>query len=48
MINEWANPQEAIKRKNSWLIVNGKQILTFLLAKEKFKEEIKRAAASFE
>jgi len=48
IINEWANPQEAIKRKNSWLIVNGKQILTFLLAKEKFKEEIKRAAASFE
>jgi hypothetical protein len=47
MINEWENPQEAIKRKNSWLIVNAKHIRTFLMAKERFKEEIKQAISSF-
>jgi hypothetical protein len=47
IINEWENPQEAIKRRNSWLIVNAKQILTFLVAKERFREEIKRAIGSF-
>jgi hypothetical protein len=47
MINEWEKPQEAIKRKNSWLTVNAKQIRTFLMEKEKFKEEIKRAIGQF-
>jgi hypothetical protein len=44
MINEWQNPEESIKRKNWWLIVNAKPIYTFFMETEKFKEEIKRAA----
>ncbi len=45
MINEWDNPQESIKRKNWWLIVNAKPIKTFFMEKEKFKEEVRRAAS---
>lgn len=43
MINEWEKPEEAIKRKNRWLIVNAKSIQTFFMETEKFKEEIKQA-----
>lgn len=43
MINEWENPEEAIKRKNWWLIVNSKPIKTFFMETEKFKEEVKQA-----
>jgi len=44
MINEWERPEESIKRKNWWLIVNAKPIQTFFLETEKFKEEIRQAA----
>lgn len=47
MINEWEKPREAIKRKNWWLTVNAKQIRTFLMEKEKLKEEIKQAISQF-
>jgi len=43
IINEWEKPEESIKRKNWWLIVNAKPIYTFFMETEKFKEEIKRA-----
>ncbi len=45
MINEWEKPEEAIKRKNWWLIVNAKPIQTFFMETEKFKEEIKQAVS---
>jgi len=45
MINEWEKPEEAIKRKNWWLIVNTKPIQTFFMETEKFKEEIKHAVS---
>jgi thiol-disulfide isomerase/thioredoxin len=43
MINEWQKPEESIKRKNWWLIVNTQSIHTFFMETEKFKAEIKRA-----
>lgn len=43
MINEWEKPEESIKRKNCWLIVNAKPIKTFFMETEKFKKEIKQA-----
>lgn len=43
MINDWKNPQESIKRKNWWLIVNAKPIKTFFTEREKFREEIRKA-----
>lgn len=43
MINEWEKPEEAIKRKKCGLIVNAKQIQTFFMETEKFKEEVKQA-----
>jgi len=43
MINEWQKPEESIKRKNWWLIVNAKPIHTFLMEEEKFKAEVKGA-----
>jgi len=43
MIDEWEKPEESIKRKNWWLIVNAKPIHTFFMETEKFKEEIKQA-----
>ncbi|MEM3536738.1 MAG: hypothetical protein QXF44_03060 [Candidatus Bathyarchaeia archaeon] len=43
MINEWEKPEESIKRKNWWLIVNAKPIHTFFMETEKFKEEIRLA-----
>ncbi|MFP3984922.1 MAG: GNAT family N-acetyltransferase [Candidatus Bathyarchaeia archaeon] len=46
LINEWAKPDESIKRKNCQLIVNAKPIHTFFLETEKFKEEVKQAAES--
>ena len=45
MINEWEKPGESVKRKNWWLIVNGKPIQTFFMETEKFKEEIKQAVS---
>lgn len=44
MIDEWEKPEESIKRKNWWLVVNAKPIQTFFMETEKFKEEIRRAA----
>jgi GNAT superfamily N-acetyltransferase len=43
MINEWERPEEAIKRKNHWLIVNATPIHTFFMAEEQFKREVKQA-----
>jgi len=43
MVNEWEKPEESIKRKNWWLIVNAKPIQTFFMNTEKFKEEIGEA-----
>jgi len=43
MINEWEKPQESMKRKNWWLIVNAKPIHTFFMETEKFKEELRQA-----
>jgi len=43
VINEWEKPDESIKRKNWWLIVNAKPIRTFFMETEKFKQEIKLA-----
>jgi hypothetical protein len=34
MINEWEKPEESIKRKNWWLIVNAKPIHTFFMETE--------------
>jgi hypothetical protein len=45
LINEWEKPEEAMKRKNSWLIVNAKPIRTFFMETEKFKEEIRQAVS---
>lgn len=45
MINDWERPEESIKRKNWWLIVNAKPIQTFFMETEKFKEEIKQAVS---
>ncbi|MEM3577918.1 MAG: GNAT family N-acetyltransferase [Candidatus Bathyarchaeia archaeon] len=43
MINTWEKPEESIKRKNWWLIVNAKPIRTFFMETEKFKKEIWQA-----
>ncbi len=43
IINEWERPEESIKRRNWWLIVNAKPIHTFFMDTEKFKEEIRQA-----
>jgi hypothetical protein len=43
LINEWEKPEEAIKRKNSWLTANAKPIHTFFMETEKFKQEIRQA-----
>jgi predicted GNAT family acetyltransferase len=43
MINDWEKPEESIKRRNWWLIVNARPIYTFFMETEKFKDEIKRA-----
>jgi len=43
MINEWESPEEVIKRKNQWLVVNAKPIYTFFMAEEQFKNEVKQA-----
>jgi GNAT superfamily N-acetyltransferase len=45
LINEWEKPEESIKRKNWWLIVNAKPIQTFFMDTENFKKEIKEAAS---
>jgi GNAT superfamily N-acetyltransferase len=44
LIDEWEHPQEAIKRRNQWLVVNAKPIHTFFMDKERFMDEVKRAA----
>jgi len=46
LINEWEKPEESIKRKNWWLIVNAKPIQSFFMNTAKFKEEIKQAVSS--
>ncbi|MBS7633570.1 hypothetical protein KEJ15_08165 [Candidatus Bathyarchaeota archaeon] len=43
LVNEWENPQESIRRKNWWLIVNAKPIHAFFMATEQFKQEVKEA-----
>lgn len=43
IINEWQKPEEAIRRRNWWLIVNAKPIHTFFMETEKFKKEITQA-----
>jgi GNAT superfamily N-acetyltransferase len=45
LISEWEKPEESIKRKNWWLIVNAKPIQTFFMDTENFKKEIKEAAS---
>jgi GNAT superfamily N-acetyltransferase len=45
MINEWEKPEESIKRKNWWLIVNAKPIQTFFMNTAKFREEIKQVVS---
>jgi hypothetical protein len=45
MINDWEKPEESIKRKNWWLIVNAKPIQTFFMQTEKFKAEIRQAVS---
>jgi len=45
MINEWEKPEESIKRKNCWLIVNARPIQTFFMETEKFREEIRQAVS---
>jgi hypothetical protein len=45
LINEWENPEEAIKRRNAWLVVNARLIRTFFMETEKFKEEIRQAVS---
>jgi GNAT superfamily N-acetyltransferase len=43
IINEWEKPEESIKRKNWWLIVNARPIQTFFMDTARFKEEIKQS-----
>jgi GNAT superfamily N-acetyltransferase len=43
LINEWERPEESIRRRNWWLIVNAKPIHTFFMETEKFKAEIGQA-----
>jgi GNAT superfamily N-acetyltransferase len=45
LINEWEQPEEALRRKNSMVIVNAKAIQTFFMETEKFKEEIRQAVS---
>jgi len=45
MINEWEKPEESMKRKNWWLIVNAKPIQTFFMNTDKFREEIKQVVS---
>ena len=44
-INEWEKPEESMKRKNWWLIINAKPIQTFFMNTEKFREEIKQVVS---
>ena len=44
-INEWEKPEESMKRKNWWLIVNAKPIQTFFMNTAKFREEIKQVVS---
>ncbi|MEM2147585.1 MAG: GNAT family N-acetyltransferase [Candidatus Bathyarchaeia archaeon] len=41
--NEWEKPEESIKRRNWWLVVNAKPIHTFFMDAENFKKEIMQA-----
>lgn len=43
LVNEWEKPEEFIKRRNWWLIVNAKPIRTFFMDTEEFKEEVRQA-----
>jgi len=42
MISELEKPEEAIKSKNWWLIMNAKPIQPVFMETEKFKEEVKQ------
>ena len=44
VIDEWEKPQDSIKRRNCWLIVNARPVRTLVTEAEKFKEEVRRAA----
>jgi len=39
MINEWEKPEESIKRKNWWLILNAKPVQTFFMETENSKKK---------
>ena len=43
MVNSWEKPEESVKRKNWWLIVNAKPIHTFFMEEEKFRTEVRNA-----
>jgi len=43
MVDEWEKPEESVKRKNWWLIVNARAIKTFFMDTARFKEEIGHA-----
>jgi predicted GNAT family acetyltransferase len=42
-VNEWEKAEEAIKRRNQWLVVNSKPIHTFFMDTDRFKTEIRQA-----
>ena len=46
LIDEWEHPQESMKRRSQWLVVNAKPIYTFFMDKERFMDEVKQAAES--
>jgi hypothetical protein len=43
LINEWEKPEEAIKRRNSVLIVNARPVRIFFMDSARFKEEVRLA-----
>jgi len=43
MFDSWEKPEESIKRKNWWLIVNARPIYKFFMEEEEFKAEVKGA-----
>jgi GNAT superfamily N-acetyltransferase len=45
IINEWEKPEDSMRRKNCWLVVNAKPIQTFFMESGKFKEEIRQATS---
>jgi hypothetical protein len=43
LIDPWERPEEAVKRGNQWLIVNGKVIESFWTEKDAFRREVEQA-----